>query len=90
MNMLETRPAKPGDEPTRKPINFMFFEDIIVVGHIAADCCVCAWNEGCLKWPKADMAVVITPLEFGRDEFDVPDRCMIESNHLRREAINRP
>ena len=35
------------------------------------------------------MAVVITPLEFGRDEFDVPDRCLIESNHLRREAINR-
>ena len=36
------------------------------------------------------MAVVITPLEFGRDEFDVPDRCMIESNRLRREAKNRP
>ena len=30
INMLQTQPAKPGDEPTRKPINFMFFEGIIV------------------------------------------------------------
>ena len=39
------------------------------------------------------MALVVTPLEFGRDEFDVLGRCLIESNRLRweaREAMNRP
>ena len=90
MNMLQTQPVKPGDGTARKSSDFLFYEGIIVVGHITADCCVCAWNEGHLKWPKADMAVVVTPLEFGQDEFDVPDRCMIESSRLRREATNRP
>lgn len=58
----QTKPQKPGETGSSREINFLFIEGDRVVGHITADCCNCAWNDGHPRWPGAGMACILEEL----------------------------
>ena len=56
LRMTNIYVAHPSDHPDYKSSQFIFIENLTVVGTIEADCYVCAWRDGHPKWPAAAMA----------------------------------
>lgn len=69
-----TYPDKQGD-----PIDFIFIDRDVVMGHVQADCCVCGWDEGSKKWPGTVMAS-LSPSGLNGE------MCILKQNALRRKT----
>jgi len=62
--------------------DFLFYEGATIVGWIDADCYVCAWKRGHVKWPNAAMGHTLD-----MDSDDLVAECVLESNvRHRRES----
>ena len=85
MVTLQDKPKMPGSDIAQDDSNFFFFIGDRIVGHVQADCCVCAWRQGRVKFPGTRMASEIT-LPNGQGLGFVEDQCIHEANRRLRAS----
>ena len=63
LEMIAPRPQRPSTDAQYEPAQWIFIEDMRVVGFVEADCVVCAWRDGHPRYPNAIMAFIAVRIE---------------------------
>ncbi len=63
LRIPQVKDAYPAGHELHKDSQWIFIEQLKVIGTVDADCCVCAWREGHTKYPNAVMAGLTYPVE---------------------------
>ena len=79
MSELLEHPRVSGKVPNDRIEQFLFYLNDTIVGWVNADCCVCAWRDGHLRWPIASMAVTLDGGTL------TGEMCIVAANNKKRQ-----
>ena len=87
---MMTQTDKPHVRSGTGPTNYIFLKNDFVVGRLEADCCVCAWKEGSVKFPGSEMVMPWTAAQLqGFLDREVCSRILNARIKHGREIANR-